>query len=188
MEKVLIISADDKKARLLADIIGALEEFTCEWVTSSQEAKRKYTLVDYDLILINTPLKEELGIDLALHIAENTLSAILILVESGMQEEIQEKVAATGAFVIQKPISKPLLIQSIPFVLNSKLIIQTLRLQNKSLKRKIEDIKYIERAKYTLIQYLGFDENKAHRYIQKQAMDRRITPREVADSILKMYS
>lgn len=188
MEKVLIISADEKKACLLAEIIGSLEEFTCEWTISSQEAKRKYALTDYDLIVINTPLKEELGVELVLHIAENTLSAILILVEAKVQEKIQEKVAVTGAFVIQKPISKPVLIQSIPFVLNSKLIIQTLRLQNKTLKRKVEDIKYIERAKYTLIQYLGFDENKAHRYIQKQAMDRRITPREVADSILKMYS
>lgn len=187
MEKVLIIAVEEKKAILLANMIQSLDGFICEWVTSSQDAEQKFNVTDYDLTIINTPLEDDFGVKLTLYIAENSLSAILILVKSEMLEEIQEQVAITGAFAIQKPINKQLFLQSIPFVLNSQLIVKTLRTQNKKLKRKLEDIKYIERAKFSLIKYLGFDENKAHRYIQKQAMDRRISPREVADSILKAY-
>ena len=43
----------------------------------------------------------------------------------------------------------------------------------------------VDRAKCALIQYLGFTEPQAHRYIEKQAMDLRQTRREVAESILK---
>lgn len=188
MERVLIIASDDKKAQTLVKTMETLEGFVLDYAITIAEATEKYTVIEYDLIIINTPLKEELGTELILHIAENTLSAILVLVEAEKQEEVQEKLLATGALVLPKPVSKTVLIQSIPFVLNSKLIIQTLRMQNKKLKQKIDDIKYIERAKYTLIQYLGYDEENAHRYIQKQAMDRRITPREVANTILKMYA
>ena len=83
--------------------------------------------------------------------------------------------------------SQQVLFQSIPFVLNSKQIIENLREQNKALKRKMDDIKVIERAKFSLIKYLGLDEKQAHRYIQKQAMDLRVSPRVVADNILKTY-
>jgi response regulator NasT len=102
-------------------------------------------------------------------------------------EQVQDKLAVTGAFVVGKPINKQVLLQSIPFVLNSKQIIATLREQNKALKKKMDDVKVIERAKYCLIKYLGFDEKQAHRYIQKQAMDLRLSQRTVADNILKTY-
>ena len=59
--------------------------------------------------------------------------------------------------------------------------------ENKKLKNKIRDIKLIDRAKLTLIQYLNMSEEESHRYIEKQAMDRRITKVEVAKNILKIY-
>jgi len=100
---------------------------------------------------------------------------------------VQDKVSSTGAFVISKPINKQMLMQSVPFVLNSKQIISSLREQNKALKQKVDDTKVIERAKFSLIKYLGLDESQAHRYIQKQAMDLRVSPRVIADNILKTY-
>ena len=48
-------------------------------------------------------------------------------------------------------------------------------------------MKLINRAKFMLMQYLGFDENQAHKYLEKQAMDKRITRLEVAIEIIKIY-
>ena len=45
----------------------------------------------------------------------------------------------------------------------------------------------MERAKYVLIEHLGFSEEQAHRYIEKQAMDRRMTRRGIAEGILNTY-
>ena len=187
MEKVLIISPQIQAAQALYDIIKSLNFSGYDYVASGNEARRKFDLTDYDLTIINTPLSDEFGTELALDIAEKSLSAIIILVKSDLTEQVQDKISITGAFVIGKPVNKQVLLQSIPFVLNSKQVISTLREQNKALKRKVDDIKVIERAKFSLIKYLGLDENQAHRYIQKQAMDLRVSPKVIADNILKTY-
>ena len=62
-----------------------------------------------------------------------------------------------------------------------------MRAENSKLKQKIEDIRIIDRAKCILISYLGMSEQEAHRYIEKKAMDMRITKRAVAEGILKIY-
>ena len=59
--------------------------------------------------------------------------------------------------------------------------------ENEKLKEKINDIRLIDRAKLTLIQYLKMSEEESHKYIEKQAMDLRITKVEVAKNILKIY-
>ena len=37
------------------------------------------------------------------------------------------------------------------------------------------------------MQYLKFTEQQAHRYLEKQAMDLRVTKNEVALKVIKMY-
>ena len=56
-----------------------------------------------------------------------------------------------------------------------------------NLEQKIEDIRIIDRAKCILISHLSMSEPEAHRYIEKQAMDMRLTRRKVAEQILKIY-
>jgi response regulator NasT len=62
-----------------------------------------------------------------------------------------------------------------------------LQKQNDALKQQIKDLKFIDRAKLVLITYLKITEPEAHRFIEKQAMDQRITRREVCMNILKKY-
>jgi len=49
------------------------------------------------------------------------------------------------------------------------------------------DIRIIDRAKCLLISYLNMSEQEAHRYIEKQAMDMRLTKRMIAEGIIKTY-
>ena len=59
--------------------------------------------------------------------------------------------------------------------------------ENERLKSTIEEAKIINRAKLLLMQYLSLSEDRAHKYIEKQAMDMRISKIEVARQILKTY-
>ena len=49
------------------------------------------------------------------------------------------------------------------------------------------EILLINRAKWQLIADTGMTEEQAHRYIEKQAMDRCITRRRVAQELLNEY-
>ena len=56
-----------------------------------------------------------------------------------------------------------------------------------TLQEKMEEIRLVNRAKWLLIEELKMTEQEAHRYIEKQAMDRCVTRRAVAEQILSTY-
>ena len=55
------------------------------------------------------------------------------------------------------------------------------------LEEKMEEIRIVNRAKWLLISQLNMDEPQAHRYIEKQAMDRCVPKRRVAEEIISTY-
>ena len=55
------------------------------------------------------------------------------------------------------------------------------------MEEKIEEIRLVNRAKWLLIECLGMTEPEAHRYIEKQSMDQRISKREAAEAVIKTY-
>ena len=52
---------------------------------------------------------------------------------------------------------------------------------------KLEELRVVSRAKCLLVEYLHIGEREAHRYIEKQAMDLRVTKKVIAEDILKTY-
>ena len=59
--------------------------------------------------------------------------------------------------------------------------------ENAALHNKLSELRLVNRAKCVLIQYLGIGEAQAHRYIEKQAMDQRVSKRGLAEIIIKTY-
>ena len=59
--------------------------------------------------------------------------------------------------------------------------------KNASVEEKIEEIRIVNRAKCLLIEQLKMTESEAHRYIEKQAMDRCVTRRVIAENIILTY-
>ena len=51
----------------------------------------------------------------------------------------------------------------------------------------VEDLKIVDRAKLLLVTCLNMSEDQAHRYLEKQAMDMRISRVEVAKQVIKTY-
>jgi response regulator NasT len=56
-----------------------------------------------------------------------------------------------------------------------------------SLGDRLETRKLVERAKGVLQQRLGLTEPQAFRFIQKASMDRRLTMKELAESVIKEF-
>ena len=56
-----------------------------------------------------------------------------------------------------------------------------------SIEEKMMEIRTVNRAKWLLIDHEGMTEAEAHRFIEKQAMDRCVTRRAIADQIIARY-
>ncbi len=187
METILVVSSNEKVNSLIVELLKTQYFSNITAVKSGSEARR--TLIDnvFDIIIINTPLIDEFGSELAINVITSTISSIILIVKSEMADEIANKVENYGVFVVPKPISKQFFFQCLKFISTSRKRILGLKNENIKLQQKIEEIRLIDRAKCVLIQYLNFTESQAHRYIEKQAMDMRITKKEIAEGILKTY-
>jgi response regulator NasT len=56
-----------------------------------------------------------------------------------------------------------------------------------SLQAKMEEMRLVNRAKLILVQRFKMSEKDAHRFIEKNAMDRCVKRRTIAESIIRTY-
>jgi len=187
MNSVLIVSSSDKGIELLTQLLNANAPSSITSATNSGEARRLLSNFEYDLIIINAPLKDEFGDNLSATITEISASGVILVVKSEIADDISAKVEDYGVLVVSKPIIRQVFFQSLKLALASKKRILGLKNENIHLQHKLEEIRLVTRAKCVLIQYLNMTENQAHRYIEKQAMDMRTTREEIAQNILKTY-
>lgn len=185
--RIMIACRQGEASDSLQRILKGIKDARTDLSFSASEARRKLQYVSYDVVIVNTPLSDEFGLELALDFADSTDSAFVLLVKNDVADEIEYKLRDTAAFVVPKPVNPQVLCQNIRFVGKVSNKMEKLRVRNEQLLKKIEDLKVIDRAKCCLVANLSMSEEEAHRYIQKQSMDTRVTPKEVADGILKKY-
>lgn len=186
MEKILIVSSVRKSKQILIDMVKECGNYEVLYVDSAFKCREIIKKFNFDLIIINSPVKDDYGANLSNFVNENVNSAIIVIVRKSSTEEIY-KFEKNGIYVLEKPLNKVLFIKIIQAHIIHRRKYNYLIKENEELKDKIRDIKLIDRAKLTLIQYLNMSEEESHKYIEKQAMDRRITKVEVAKNILKIY-
>ena len=92
-----------------------------------------------------------------------------------------------GVVTVEKPITAAQMHQCIIAFRAYSSKIKEIQQENKKLKEQLEEIKVINRAKCVLMQCLAMSEPQAHKYLEKQAMDLRISKKNVAEQVLTTY-
>jgi response regulator NasT len=184
---VLVVSSSDKGADVIMKYLDPTKFTSVTAVKNAGEASRNLISGTYDTIIINSPLTDEFGHELALYAAENSASGIILIAKSEIFDELSSRMEPYGVLTIAKPISASLFHQALSLMTAKQERLKRVEIENAKLRSKIDEIKIVNRAKCTLIQYLNMTEAAAHRYIEKQAMDMRATKVEIAEKILKMY-
>ncbi len=187
MNSILLVSGASKGRDSLAALLKTGGYLQIASAFSGSEARRLLGQNDHSLILINTPLPDELGHDLAVFAARTTAAGVVLLVKADAADSMAARVENDGVFVIAKPLNRQFFFQSLKLAEASRRRLLTLQGENLKLQKKVEEIRMIDRAKCVLIQYQHMTEPQAHRYIEKQAMDRRLTRREISQEILSIY-
>ena len=187
MDSVLIVASSEKSRSFLVDFVRADNLSQITEAKSGNGARRMIGQMDFELVVVNTPLSDEFGDDLALLAAQETMAGVVLIVKAEMADDISAKVENDGALVVAKPLNRQLFYQALRLAAASRRRMLGLKKENVKLQKKIEEIRLVDRAKCALIQYLNMTEAQAHRYIEKQAMDLRTTRGEIANGILHTY-
>lgn len=187
MDSVLIASNTNTTMGIISDLLRSESFSRIVTSQSGSEARRYITDMDFDLIIIDTPLSDELGNDFAITASEKTTAGIILIVERENVMEISASVEDYGVFALPKPLTSDFFYQAVKLLSAARKRVMHLENENIRLQKKIEEIRIVDRAKLVLIQVLKMTEPQAQHYIEKQSMDLRQSRLVTAENILRTY-
>jgi response regulator NasT len=137
-----------------------------------------------DLVILDIKMPIMDGLTAAENIAGSRLAPVVILTAFS-QRDLVERARAAGAMAyLVKPFQKSDLVPAIEIAAARFAEMTALENEVASLADRLETRKLVERAKGALMTTYSMTEPQAFRWIQRTAMDHRMTMRDVAERIL----
>lgn len=184
---VLIVTASERFTDSILPLLPMTDYWPVQTASSVAEARRWLADTEFDIVLINTPLPDDFGMHLAIDICTGSGAGVLLLVKNDHYNEIYSKVVRYGVITLSKPTNRQMVAQNLRILCATRERIRQMQAKQATVEEKIKEIRLVNRAKWLLIECLNMTEAEAHRYIEKQAMDLRISRREAAENIIKTY-
>ncbi len=141
----------------------------------------------FDLILVNSPLPDGLGVDFAAEACAESDAGVLLLIKSELYEETYCKLLPSGVITLPKPTSLQTVSQFLRVLCTVRERLRGVRRHQATVEEKIEELRLVNRAKWLLIECLHMTEPEAHSYITKQAMEQRTSKKEIAENVIRTY-
>ena len=185
---VLVVSASESFNTAVSGLLTESVYSPVHFVSSISAARRASAERDFDFVIIHAPLPDELGTRFAIDLSAAQGTVVLLLVRSDIYAEIQDKVSEHGVFTLERPTSKVIMSTALDWMISARERLRRFEKKTLTIEEKMEEIRLVNRAKWLLISELKMDEPQAHRYIEKQAMDRCVQKLEIASEIIRLYS
>ena len=185
--RVLIVTAVDKIFEQTTSLFPASSSQTADRAVSINEAQRKISDRPYDLVIIGAPLPDDFGVRFAMDVSRSPATVAMLLVRTELYDDVYAKVVEYGVFVMRLPTSPSVVRQAFDWLIATRERLRGLEKKTVSLQDKMDEIRLVNRAKWALITHLNMTEEAAHRYLEKQAMDRCLPKRTIAEDILRVY-
>ena len=184
---VMIVSTTDKALGFFQKILPKDQFYPLTWVHSAGEAQRELVNKSVDIVVINAPLKDEMGTELAIELAQNNSCGVMMMVKNDVYEQVSYKVEEYGVLTLPRPCTAQQAFQTMKLLLATQQRLRALEQKTASLEEKMKEIRLVNRAKGLLMDNLKFTEQEAHRYIEKAAMDNCKKKSEIAQNIINTY-
>jgi two-component system, response regulator PdtaR len=149
------------------------------------EAVRLAEQLRPDLVVLDVKMPVLDGIAAAERIAGQRIAPVVILTAFS-QRDLVERARQAGAMAyVVKPFSAGDLVPAIEMATSRYAEMAALEAEVGDLTERLETRKAVERAKSVLEERLGLSEPEAFRWIQKTAMDLRLSMRQVAEGVIE---
>jgi response regulator NasT len=181
---IRILVAEDE-ALIRMDLVEMLIEAGYEVVAEASDGAQAIELAQLhkpDLAILDVKMPILDGISAAEKIIG--ISPVLMLTAFSQRELVERaRDAGVMAYVV-KPFSIGDLVPAIEIAISRHLQMRTLADEVADLHERLETRKTIDRAKGILMQALNLSEPEAFSWIQRAAMDRRLTMKQVAQAVI----
>ena len=185
-ERRRVVVAEDE-ALIRLDLVEMLGEEGYEVVAAAADGESAVRLAEEhrpDLVILDVKMPILDGISAAERIVSARIAPVLMLTAFS-QRDLVERARDAGAMAyLVKPFTKSDLVPAIEMAVSRHREVLALEAEVAGLAEQLETRKLVDRAKSVLQERYGLSEPDAFRWVQKAAMDRRLSMREVAEVVV----
>ena len=138
----------------------------------------------FDLVIINAPMRDELGDRLAKYAAQRTHTSIFFIARETMFAMNHDILTKFGILCIKKPVAVKPFQQLIKVVETTCAQVAKMDKENKDNRERIDELRLIDAAKWHLISQFNISESQATRTFEQFAIDRKVSRLTAADLVL----
>lgn len=182
----MLIAEDEALIRL--DLAEMLAEEGYDVVAQAADGEQAIALAAEhrpDLVIMDVKMPKLDGIAAAAQIAADRIAPVVMLTAFSQRELVDRAREAGAMAYVVKPFSKSDLMPAIEIARSRFAEITRLETEVADLTEQLATRKAVERAKSVLQEALGISEPDAFRWIQKTAMDLRLSMLQVADGVIE---
>ncbi len=184
-ERRVVIAEDEALIRMdLAEMLG---EEGWDVVGQAPDGQRAVAMVEElrpDLVILDVKMPVLDGIAAAERIARQRIAPVVMLTAFSQRDLVEGARDAGAMAYLVKPFSRTDLVPAIEMAVSRFGELSALDREVAGLSDRLETRKSVDRAKAVLSDQLGLSEPDAFRWIQKTAMDLRLSMRQVAEGVL----
>ncbi len=181
----VVIAEDEALIRL--DLAEMLVEEGYDVVGQAEDGEKAVQLAEQhrpDLVILDVKMPRLDGIAAAEHIVGRRIAPVVILTAFS-QRDLVERARDAGAMAyLVKPFDQSDLVPAIEMAVSRFAQMSQLENEVEDLQERLATRKAVDRAKGILQQSLGLSEPDSFRWIQKTAMDLRLSMRQVAEGVV----
>jgi two-component system, response regulator PdtaR len=181
----VVIAEDEALIRLdLAEMLG---EEGYDVVGQAGDGEKAVVLAEElrpDLVVLDVKMPKLDGISAAERIAEQRIAPVVILTAFSQRDLVKRARDAGAMAYLVKPFTKNDLVPAIEMAVSRFAELVQLEAEVVDLNERLETRKLVDRAKSALQGQLQLSEPDAFRWIQKTAMDLRLSMRQVAEGVI----
>ena len=180
---VLIVSSSEQFYTLAKKVLPDRRFGVVEVRKSASSARRELLVRDYDIVIINAPLQDGLGTDFVMDLVEKNVSGVIFAVPTEVYGNINDHLIDYGVLTVPKPVKTAELERMIKLLIALNDRVRKVQKKLKKANEKLDELKLVSRAKIKLVEQ-GKSEEEAHEYIIREAMNKGLTKRQVAEEIV----
>lgn len=184
---ILLVTSVDKTEEAFRRLLSSYRGAALRVVRRADEARRELSGAECAVAVIDTPLPDDSGLQLAEDLSRFDTTGVLLLLRRERYEVLAAREAQAGILTLPKPLDDDAVRQALCLLFAMAEKLRALETRAETLQAKMDDIRVVNRAKLLLVQKLGMSEQEAHKFLEKTAMDRCVKRREVAESIIRTY-